>query len=86
MSMQIETEKPNSVAFSIPLDHSAASPEKAQVIKQRLEKRLTPAESEETAAQVQERLEHATKLRDLKLKNKTRVLQELDSKREKVVK
>lgn len=45
MQFQIETEKPNAVAFSIPLDTSAASPEKTTAIKQRIEKRLATEET-----------------------------------------
>ena len=41
----IETEKPNAVAFSIPVEPSNA--EKAQAIKARVEKRLNTGESNE---------------------------------------
>ena len=69
LSIQIETEKPNSVAFSIPLEGSAASPEKVIIIKERLEKRLQSEVPEVVnLEEVNERLSKANQLRETRIK------------------
>ena len=68
MQFQIETEKPNAVAFSIPVQDAAASPAKVHVIKERLEKRLHPSGSEELNIQeVESRLDKARQLRETRI-------------------
>ena len=81
MQYQIETEKPNAVAFSIPLETKAASPAKLNVIKQRLSKRLGNENEEHNLEEVESKLEKARQLRENRINETTRVLQELDSKR-----
>jgi hypothetical protein len=67
MQFQIETEKPNAVAFSIPADTKAASPEKLSAIKEKLEKRLTHGEPC-CEANFEEKLSKAQELRDTRIK------------------
>ena len=69
MQFQFETEKPNAVAFNIPVEGSPASPAKVRVVKERLAKRLSANENEETLTlkEVQDRLEKAEHIRDSKI-------------------
>ena len=69
MQFQIETEKPNSVAFSIPVEGSAASPEKITIIKERLEKRLQSGVPEVVnLEEVNGRLSKAKEVRENRIK------------------
>ena len=65
MQFQIETEKSNAVAFTIPVDTKAASPEKVTAIKEKLEKRLSV---EPTEPNFEEKLSKAQELRDTRIK------------------
>lgn len=67
MQFQIETEKPNAVAFSIPVQDAAASPAKVHVIKERLEKRLHNDHEEHHIEEVEQRLDKARQLRETRI-------------------
>jgi hypothetical protein len=77
MQFQIDTEKPNAVAFTVPLEGSAASPEKITIMKERLEKRLAHGADVSEPAHIEEvngRLSKAKELRDTRIKEQTKVL------------
>ncbi len=68
MQFQIETEKPNAVAFSIPVQDVAASPAKVHDIKERLEKRLHGSGPEElNIKEVEQRLDKARQIRETRI-------------------
>lgn len=84
--MEIAKEKSNAVAFDIIIPESKpdVTPEKQQKIKKRLEKRLAKIDgsSEKMRPEnVENKLERASQKRQNIIKDKTRVLQELDVKR-----
>ncbi len=81
-SFQIETEKPNAVAFSIPVEVAPSG--KALAVKERIEKRLTGETSNEACdlESVNEKLSKAKELREGQIEKQAKVLQERSTKRE----